>query len=60
MRKLFKAIGLAVVATVGAFASVVPADFAIDTTDIGTMAGVILTALGTIWIARKVIGFLSR
>jgi hypothetical protein len=42
------------------FASVVPDGFAIDTADIVSVAGVLLTAFGTIWVARRVIGFLAR
>jgi len=60
VKKGLLAVGVLVVGATSSFGAVVPADFAIDTADIGTIAGAMLTALGVIWIARRVIGFMGR
>jgi len=47
-------------ATMAMADSIVPADYAIDTGDVSIVVGAILMALGGIWIAKRVIGFMGR
>ena len=59
MKKFLKVavIGSAVL-TASAMAAVDVSSVALDTAPVETIAGVMLGALGIIWVARKVVGFL--
>jgi len=59
VKKFFKVavIGSAIL-TVNAMAAVDVSGVALDTAPVETIAGVMLTALGIIWVARKVVSFL--
>lgn len=47
-----------ILATVQSAAAIVPADFALDTSEVQTIATAILAGLAIIWVARKVISML--
>jgi hypothetical protein len=56
-----KVLALMAVGTASVMAGdIVPTDFALDVAEVKVLAGVILGALGLIWVVRKVVGFLGR